>query len=456
MVRVSFLALVLTASVVFVVLGNDDGKEAVPSFMLTNWKDRMMAWTSAKNCPHAKDIQYPGVVRLSMAPYFTQSAISHDSFAVKYGNKVFGDPTLFSHSVMNGGCVLERSGRLSILYDTFNGAKLPFTLEVAILFPPGEDFYSVEYTITAANSDVSGDFQEGTIVSLLSFAQTPVFNDCESSASFNPEIGSFVTDMTKCKGLFFLSSDTSNETDVTHSVFPTDSTMAPLHVFANNGSIVTSNGAEGNGIQNAFLFSKRLSNDSAVKFSVLRASFASQDDLTSFSEKITSDPSFFRTDSIAQRVENAYDDFLQRSVLDASTLPDGEKELFEISLLCLKNAQNPFLGSIVASFHPLCKQALISLMQTCRISSSSCSVYSHHFRIVRTDGYKTWSRDAVFASVILTAAGYWDEAKQFIEWAATAQRRDDGAFHTCYDVFTGLPAPFVEPQYDGTGFYLFR
>jgi len=53
-------------------------------------------------------------------------------------------------------------------------------------------------------------------------------------------------------------------------------------------------------------------------------------------------------------------------------------------------AQNPTLGTIVASMHP---------------------AYL----------FKVWGRDGAFASMILDAAGYHDEAALFLQWMSQAE-----------------------------------
>jgi len=98
--------------------------------------------------------------------------------------------------------------------------------------------------------------------------------------------------------------------------------------------------------------------------------------------------------------------------------------LYKHSLLFMKNAQNPTVGCIVASFHPAYQ-------------------------------YKTWMRDGMFAAMIFDAAGYHDEARAFFEWAATCYLREFlQGFYTCYSYWTGEPVPFVDPQFDSAGAFL--
>jgi len=53
--------------------------------------------------------------------------------------------------------------------------------------------------------------------------------------------------------------------------------------------------------------------------------------------------------------------------------------------------------------------------------------------------------------MIMDTAGYHDSAELFLKWLTTAERRDDGGFHTCYSWWDGSFAGFVEPQFDSAG-----
>jgi len=88
--------------------------------------------------------------------------------------------------------------------------------------------------------------------------------------------------------------------------------------------------------------------------------------------------------------------------------------------LSMRMSQNPVVGTFVASFHA-----------------------SYEF--------KTWARDAIFSAMIMDTAGYYENAELFLSWLHTAERRDDGGFHTCYSWWSGASAGFVEPQFDSAG-----
>jgi hypothetical protein len=101
------------------------------------------------------------------------------------------------------------------------------------------------------------------------------------------------------------------------------------------------------------------------------------------------------------RTQAAYAYFLVKGKQPKFTDPEHER-LYKHSVLMMKNAQNPTVGCIVASFHP---------------------AYL----------YKTWMRDGMFAAMIFDAAGYHEEARAFFVWAASCHLRwGRQGFHTCY------------------------
>jgi len=97
---------------------------------------------------------------------------------------------------------------------------------------------------------------------------------------------------------------------------------------------------------------------------------------------------------------------------------------FERSLIFLKNAQNPALGTFPATTNP----------------------YAYR--------YKTWVRDGSIAAIALDAAGHPAEADKYWRWMATAQGVD-GTWKTTYSAWDGSYLSFVEPEYDSVGSFLF-
>lgn len=136
----------------------------------------------------------------------------------------------------------------------------------------------------------------------------------------------------------------------------------------------------------------------------------------------------------------AYNYFLAKGKQPKFTDPEHEN-LYKNSVLIMKNAQNPTVGCIVASY--LFPHFFISCLMYVTIS------FHPAYR------YKTWMRDGMFAAMIFDAAGYHEEARAFFVWASSCHLRwCYQGFHTCYSYWTGEPVGFVDPQFDSAGAFL--
>ncbi len=102
----------------------------------------------------------------------------------------------------------------------------------------------------------------------------------------------------------------------------------------------------------------------------------------------------------------------------------GMNDLYDRSLVFMKNTQNPALGTLVASTNP----------------------YRY--------GYKNWVRDASIAAMALDASGHFDEADRYWRWMASVQG-NDGSWKTTYSFWDGHYLSFVEPEYDSVGAFLY-
>ncbi len=99
----------------------------------------------------------------------------------------------------------------------------------------------------------------------------------------------------------------------------------------------------------------------------------------------------------------------------------GLAEEYFLSLLVLKDDQNPYLGTFAASPSPL---------------------YLY-----------TWARDSSFAAMALQAAGHYRSALKFWTWMAQATRYGE-AWYTRYNFYTGAPdESYAIPEYDSLGLF---
>ncbi len=102
----------------------------------------------------------------------------------------------------------------------------------------------------------------------------------------------------------------------------------------------------------------------------------------------------------------------------------GLNATFERSLILIKNAQNPVLGTFVATTNPFAY------------------------------GYKNWVRDGSITAIALDASGHTDEAARYWRWMASVQGKS-GSWKTTYSSWDGGYLSFVEPEYDSIGAFLY-
>lgn len=105
------------------------------------------------------------------------------------------------------------------------------------------------------------------------------------------------------------------------------------------------------------------------------------------------------------------------------TTDNGVNEAFDVSLMTIKQMQNPTIGGIPATSNPA------------------------------SYGYKVWARDASVTAMGLDASGHHEEAELFWNWMASVQKVD-GSFNTTFDLWTGDVVSFVEPEHDSIGMFL--
>ncbi len=107
----------------------------------------------------------------------------------------------------------------------------------------------------------------------------------------------------------------------------------------------------------------------------------------------------------------------------ATTSDTGVNQAFDISLITIKQMQNPTSGAIPATSNPFGYQ------------------------------YGVWARDSSVTAMALDASGHYTEAEEFWNWMASVQN-SDGSYHTKFDLWSSNYIPFVEPEHDSLGMFL--
>ena len=387
-------------------------ERAIPSYWLNNWDKEnpiIAGWNAASDSWTIAPSHHPGIQILRAYGQLDRDIITQDSFAFKIDSTIYGDNLQMNSSHL-GGCVQETNGELWTEYTHYGKTQLPISVRRSFYMPPHEQYYLVKYTIKSTDGNshsiklldyvISGSDQQWT------------FGNCESGICKMNRQNAYI-------GSCAIGVDSSyNPLTTMGSADYNDANANPLSRFAQTGTIsdypeynqaAVSFGALYDGIT--------LPASGEVVISTIRAFGQTIDDAVSHLQTAKN----LGSDGIISLTKQRFTEFLNKGT--QPSLSGTELEFYQKSILLLKNSQNPKLGPIASSLHHLY-------------------------------GYKNWMRDSLMAAFMLDAAGYHDEAKLFFDWIPSAQLTDNGAWHTCYDTFTGAVIGFVEPQYDSVGLYL--
>eukprot|EP01100_Stratorugosa_tubuloviscum_P010910 TRINITY_DN475_c0_g3_i1.p1 TRINITY_DN475_c0_g3~~TRINITY_DN475_c0_g3_i1.p1 ORF type:complete len:696 (-),score=313.92 TRINITY_DN475_c0_g3_i1:94-2157(-) len=406
------LHLILILILFFFGINSNESKRTFPSMILSDWSELAITWSGPRDNPNQQPIRSPGVTGLRSSSDWSKSALSVEGFAIRWGSTLFGDPTQW-----DGDVFIDNNGQFINLIETYSGVTIPFTMQRTYIVPPKQGFYMIQYTITNSFSNNEENLQ------LLDFVNTspcPVGDG--QWAWFNTGENLFMVDETKanCNQFYYSSAVYSKENFISYQIGTPTGSKSPLTQFINNpnGQLNQDQVYSGAQASIGFVFNTTLKPYESVSFSIYRNLQRDYNSAVSYSKKAVAQSPSYWVQQTAQSTQNWL------SLAKKPSFNDAETERFYWnSLLLMKHSQNPTIGTFIASFHP---------------------AYL----------FKTWGRDAVFSAIIMAEAGYIEESQKFLKWMSTASLRSDGAFHTCYDWWTGVDVGFVEPQFDSAGAYL--
>lgn len=385
-------------------------ERAVPSYWLNNWDSDspvIALWNMASNSWTVAPSYRPGIQSVRAFNQMERNVITDDSFAFDVDGVHYRDPMQMNSSHL-GGCVQEPDGELWTEYTHYGKAKLPIVIRRSFYMPPHETFYMVKYQLSSA------DGSEHT-VNLLDFLSSGECNEWGRGACAD---GSCTVDQQYCYGYgVAVSVDSSHSAKYTVGNGDFSNGDNPLNYFASNGDIPSFSE------YNQFTVGiGALYRNLKVKDTVTVVSYRAFGKTLSDAKALLSQVTAKTSTEWAQTTANRYASWLSGGIVPSSLTGDA-LDLYKKSLLALKNSQYATLGTIASSMHPLY-------------------------------GYKNWMRDSIMGAFMLDAAHFHTEAKRYFDWVPTAPLTYAGAFHTCYNTFTGQKADFVEPQYDSVGLYL--
>lgn len=385
-------------------------ERASPSYFLNNWDKTnpiMAFWNIAQMSWTVKPTVHPGINHLRAYTEKTRDVLTADSFALQIDDEIYGDDMLLNSSHL-GGCVQEITGELWTEYDRYGTSKLPVSVRRSFYMPPHEEYYLVKYTVKSNDGNAHK-------VKLLDYAVSGTDSKWSKGKCTSTQCLMNRDDAWIASVAFSLDKNYNPMSSMGNGDFKDSSN--PLTQFAKSGTIPYFPEYNQQMISFGALYEFDLTSSKTVTITSVRAfGKSSQAAQTKLTEALALGP-----DQIIKTTNTRYSSFLAQGV--QPTITGDALNLYQKSVLALKNSQNPQLGLIASSLHP-------------------------------NYGYKNWMRDSLMAAFMLDAAGYHDEFKLFMDWVDNAVLREDGGFHTTYDTMTGDVYGFVEPQFDANGLYL--
>ncbi|ELP88286.1 hypothetical protein EIN_226690 [Entamoeba invadens IP1] len=381
-----------------------------PAFGLHNFDDVIVTWCGSRNNNNENRFRASGICQLrSNVNNYAQTLLETDGFSFIVGDTKYSDPVQFE-----GANTIEYPGEYSHRLETYNDVEIPTVkLTKRYIVIPTKPFTLEKYEITnEGDSDI-----EVNVMDYITSTQTeqPVKGgiiEGTFSQYFDYSEDALLTNISLIMGM--VGANTQTFSDLNGS--------SPITEFAEGGKFVQVKEAQATQIMSAFQKNVTVKSNSTESVIVYRIVVPSKEIATTGAE-------------LVKEIEaKSYDEWKDnlKVFMDLHTanyrVPKfenlDEEKMWYSSVLTMLYSQNPTVGTLVASFHPL--------------------YY-----------YKTWTRDAAYSAAILTAMGEYNGAEKFLKWLAKAELRDGGFFATTYSWWDGTYVGFVEPQYDSVGVALY-
>lgn len=385
-------------------------QRATPSYWLNNWDKSnpiIAMWNIAQMSWTVQPTTHPGINHVRAYTEKKRDVLVADSFALKIDGNLYGNDMLLNNTHL-AGAVQEVDGELWTEYTHYKTNDLPISVRRSFYMPPYEEYYLVKYTIKSRD----GNSHKVQLLDYAVSGSDPQWSlgKCAGNTCGMNRDAAYIA-----SAVFSLDSNHDPMSTMGNGNFA-DNTN-PLTAFAASGTIPSFPEYNQQTISFGALYEVSVSPSSTVTIYSIRAFGRSYTNARLTMSKAQS----LGYEQIIKLTSNRYSAFLAKGV--QPSLTGDALDLYQKSVLALKNSQNPELGLIASSLHP-------------------------------NYGYKNWMRDSLMAAFMLDAAGYHDEYKLFFNWVDSAELMENGGFHTTYDTFTGEQIGFVEPQYDANGLYL--
>lgn len=396
---------------------------------LSNWQDLVGIWMAGKLTqtdpsgfgPRLGELHYlrGSLARRSVNQIVDYTGFFRDESSGTQYTRVenFASQAWFENDAKN-------AGTLTANYLTFKGATLQPRLRISRSFaaPPNQPFFIVRYTLMNPTSDAL-TFNVLDQVHLNNLDQSKNVH-----AWWDPTHLALIADMTASGQLFVvlgalqaidgfqIGSDADTNTS--------SPTVCPWCSFDANGTLSGNKDLLAPDVDLAFNSRVTLPPNSDGSFffyiSVCETQADANAAITAARSMADGSMTWFEMTGMAYNNWLANGNQGRRVHFD----DDGINQEFDRALILIKNVQNPVSGAFTATTNPFAYR------------------------------YKDWVRDSAITAIALDASGHHAEAESHLRWLAGRQG-SDGTWKTTYDMWDSSYVPFVEPEYDSIGAFLY-
>ncbi len=400
---------------------------STPALYLSNWQDMVGIWKASKLSQLDTTVAGPRLAELhylggSLARRGANQIVDYSGFfRDESGGSSYTHVENFdSEAWFESGA--DNAGTLTTNYLTYEGAAQQprLTLSRSFAGPPNARFFVVRYSLT--NPTAAGiTFNILDQVHLNNLDQTQ-----QVHAWYDPTQNAFIADMTASGQLFVVfgslqAADGFQTAD--NSVTATSNPLvAGWYSFDADGTLKNNTDVRAGDV--ALAFNNRITVAAGASSSIyfyLGVCETQADATTAIAAaRASSGEAWFAATAAAYTGWLANGSSGRRVHFD----DDALNTMFDRTLILVKNIQNPVVGTFAATTNPIAY------------------------------GYKNWVRDASVTAIGLDASGHFDEAEKYWRWMAASQG-SDGTWKTTYNNWDGSYVPFVEPEYDSIGAFMF-
>ncbi len=385
------------------------------SLYLGNWHDQTAIWMASHLCQNDTNTTYgPRIGELHYAGNWAQNQIVDYSgfFLDNSANAYYDQINNFTAQAW-----INSQDELRSNYLSYGGNSVPIEIQRNYVMPPGEPFMVVQYHLTNPGS---------TPVTWSVLDQVHLNNvnpNVNVTTSYNSALNTLTANMT-ASGQYYmalgaLQSPTyyqaGNDSNTTASS-PTAGAWYQFNTYgtlADNGTLQTPN------VDMAFENRVSIPAEGSTNLYYYLSVQGSQSAVTNAVSTAESEPGSYWFQLAGT---NASTWLNQGSLVNTSDI--GVNTEFLRSLLVMKNAQNPTLGTFPAATNPWAY------------------------------GYKNWARDGSFDAMAMDAAHHYNTAAAYWQFMASHQN-SNGTFNTSWSSWNGTPITnAISPEYDSLGLFL--